>query len=418
MAGSTLFPELLPEFEFEGDVNGMRWNSTLPRLGVAYTLGRERRTVLRGSLGMFASPLRADLVRRTHPALAELALGFEDQDLDGLFDFSEPFFRFIDRGVAPRATSGGPLRNKLGLDPERTDELRLALEHEWKGNSFGVELARRRGTHLLESRRLVRQENGSMRFAHASDYGLEQVLSGLLPDGSPYRVPVYSLRPGLEDTGGSVLLNGDRSQVWEALTLRYDRRLARGFALRAHITWSDWRWQVGPLFERYDDPTDAATGAPLGVSTADNDGDAVAPSSSSGQGALNSRWAFDVFALYQLASEKPWGFDIALHLHGRQGFPVPYELSALTAGNTLLTVQATPRIDSYRLDDIITLDLHLEKGFRLRDTRLTLGLDAINFLDSEGDLARDPRLDSPRADTVLRTLSPRIFRLGLRLGFR
>lgn len=418
VAASALFPELLPEFEFAGDATAMRWNTTLPRLGAARTFGREGRTVLRGSFGMFASPLRADLVRRTHPALAELALGFEDQDLDGLFDASEPFFRFIDRGFELRPTTDGPLRNQLGLDPERTDELRIALEHELRGSTLGVEFVRRRVSNLLETRRLVRLEDGALRFAQGSDYSLDQVLTGLLPDGSPYRVPVYSLRSGIEDTGGSVLLNGDRSQIWEAVTLRFDRRLARGFSLRAQVTWSDWRWQVGSLFRHYDDPTDAATGTSLGVSTADNDGDVVAPSTPTGQGFLNSRWSFDVFALYQLAPEKPWGFDVALNLHGRQGFPVPYELSALTVGNTLLSVQATPRTDSYRLDDLMTLDLHLEKGFRLGSTRLTLGMDALNLLDTEGDLERDQRLNSPQADAVRRTLSPRMFRFGLRLGFR
>jgi len=270
----------------------------------------------------------------------------------------------------------------------------------------------------MEDRRLMRDGVGSIRFAQAGEYQLDQILSGVLPDGTPYRVPVYGLRTGLEDTGSSLVMNGDRSQVWESVTLRFDRRLARGLALRSHFTWSDWTWQVGDQFLRFDDPTDAANGAGGNISSADNDGDSAAPVAPGGGGFLNSRWSFDVFVLYQVATNKAWGFDVAANLHGREGFPVPYELSALTADHTLLAVQATPRTDSYRLDDVVTLDLHLEKGFEWRDLRFTLGIDAFNLLNAEGDLERERRLDSPRADLVQRTLSPRIFRFGLRLAWR
>ena len=33
------------------------------------------------------------------------------------------------------------------------------------------------------------------------------------------------------------------------------RRLVRGWMLRGHVTVSDWTWDLGPDFVRYDDPT-------------------------------------------------------------------------------------------------------------------------------------------------------------------
>ena len=415
VAANPLFPELLPAFDFGGDAREMSWNSTLPRLGLAHVFG-DGKTVLRASFGMFASMLDADLVRRSHPALAELSLGVDDLDSGGLVDLIDSAVQLVDRGLDPRSTAGRQERSQIGLDPERTDEWRLSLERDLKIGDLRLEVVRRRTSDLLESRRLIRDADGNFRYAQAADYRLDQVLSGLLPDGAPYRIPVYSLRPGFEDTGNSLLLNGDRSQIWEAVTLRFDRRLARGLAVRSRVTWSDWRWQVGDEFLRYDDPTDAATGEFGGVSHADNDGDAVTAASSNAF--LNSRWSFDVFVLYQVAPEKAWGFDLAASLHGREGFPIPYELATVTDDQTLLAVQATPRVDSFRLDDVVTLDLHLEKAFRIRDLRLIAALDAFNVLDSEGDLEREHRLGGPRADLVERTLSPRIFRVGFRLAWR
>ena len=412
VAAHPLFPNLLPEVEL-GDEGGLDWNSVTPRLGVAYALDAAGRTVLRGSYGFFSQRLDAELVRGTHPALEQVILAFGDFNQQGPSFDADPLNRLMERGAV-----GGTAPRVAQLEGERTDELRLSLDHEWGAATLGLELVRRRVSDVLEERRLVSDSSGTLRFARAVDYQLEQLLTGTLPDGSAYEIPIYGLQPNLEDSGQGVWLNGDRGQTYEAVTLRFDRRLSRGLALRSRLTWRDWRWRVGSEFRRYDDPTDVAlTGGPAATG-AETDGAPVAPLAASGNAFLDSGWSLAVHALYQLAPERPWGFDIALDLNARQGFPVPYELTALTADGSLLRVQATPQVDSVRLDDLVTLDLRLEKGFRVGDLRLTAALDAFNLLDTERVLERERRLDGALANSVRRTTSPRIFRFGLRIALR
>jgi len=429
-AANPLFPELLPGFEAEGGER-VEWGSVSPRLAVAWALDRRAATVLRASWSSYSSPLYADLVSRVATSAgAELYLGFEDLGFDG-FDgfggdrrpsFNTPYFILGGEGVDPRmAGAQSPHRNHLGLDPEETVERRLELERSFgTGVQLGLELLERRRTGIHEIRRLVRDADGTVRPATAADYRLDTVLSGLLPDGSGYAVPLYSLREGLEDTGGNLLRNGDRSQLYRGATLRFEKRLEDRWTVRAQLTVSDRVWQVGRFHRLGDDPTDAAVGVDpdAEVDLADNDGDVVVEQALGDRIFLNSRWSFDVFALYQLAPRRPWGFDAALHLRGREGFPIPYSVTAVGSDGSVQGVQVTPRTDTFRLEDVYTVDLRLQKELPLGPLRAALSLDAFNLLDEGYVLQRETQLNSPQGGAVRETLSPRVFRFGVRLSWR
>ncbi|MEO1366720.1 MAG: hypothetical protein AAFX50_06055 [Acidobacteriota bacterium] len=81
-------------------------------------------------------------------------------------------------------------------------------------------------------------------------------------------------------------------------------------------------------------------------------------------------------------------------------------------------VQATADVDSYRLDDVITLDLRLEKTLSLGASEATLALDFLNVLDEGLVLERETRLSSPLAGSPRATLSPRTVQAGIRWSWR
>ena len=149
---------------------------------------------------------------------------------------------------------------------------------------------------------------------------------------------------------------------------------------------------------------------------------------------INSDWSYDLSGLYQFAPDKPWGFNVAANLNGRQGYPVPYNVAfdpgdAIGARNVL----AVSDVERVRVDDIMMLNLRLEKEITLGEFGLTLSLDGFNVTNESYVLQRDSALaaqsvdlatgaitnvGSSSGDFVREVVNPRIFRLGARLSFR
>ncbi len=423
---NPVFPDLLPALHYEGGSGGFAWNTLSPRLGLAYSWGDSQRTVLRASYASFVSRLIPELISRVSPlAPSAVTLGFTDLDGNSRIDDEDPVHVVDHQGVdlSPPNSSRTVSSNLTDpvLDPEHTDELRVGLERQLGSNmELRLEVVSRQLSDVMELRRLVRDESGTVRVARARDYALDSIYTGFLPDGQPFATPVYSLKPGITATGGNLLANGDRSQRYQAVILGFERRLSNRAMLRSHVTWSDWRWHLGSDFRQFDDPTDGALqGSPdAGVNLADNNGDIVA-AQADGENRrlfLNSRWSFNLYGLYQVAPNHPWGFQCALNLSGRQGYPVPYSIVATAADRSLRQVQVTPKSDAFRLEDVYTVDLRLEKDVRLGPLRATLSLDGFNLLNAGYVLEREPQLNSPQANAARQTLSPRVFRLGVRLA--
>ncbi|MEM9555565.1 MAG: carboxypeptidase regulatory-like domain-containing protein [Acidobacteriota bacterium] len=413
---NPLFPELLPEAESAGD-RALDWIDISPRLSLARAFGNERRTILRAAYGSFASRLDDELVLRTSPlGDAEVLVGFSDLDGDRRFDKREPyelldFFNVGQPETGAAGVSGAHSADRL-LHAERTEELRIGLEHHpTRALELRLDAVARRTTSVLESRRFVLDPDAGERLARADDYVLETLLTGLLPDGTPYATPVYGLREGLETSGGALLVNGDRQRRFEGVELLVNRRLADGWMLRARASWGDWRWHLGPEFLAFDDPTDS--GPSVGeIDSADDQG---APASEDPLRYVSGRWAFDVLMLYEVARNRPWGFDLSAHVHGREGYPVPY-VATYASDEGLRDVQLVDDLDAFRLDDIITVDLRLAKSLRLGGVRATVAVDALNLFDSSFVLERENRLTSPRADIVQQTTNGRALQIGLRLS--
>ncbi|MEM6796111.1 MAG: carboxypeptidase regulatory-like domain-containing protein [Acidobacteriota bacterium] len=408
-ASNPLLPELLPQITDPGG-RAADFKDLLPRLSAAWTPGDRRKTTVHMGVSRFASRLQDSLLERVSPlAGSEIVLGFNDVDRNRRFDGSEPFI-VLDR-LGESFFEG--FSSDRDLESELTDELRLGLSFQPAyATEVRVDWVRRETSRIFDSLRLV-SDGGTVRVAQVNDYRLDTLYSGLLPDGTPYTAPVYTLRDGLQFTGGSLIRNGDREQTYESVRVGFTRRLTRGFMLRASATWNDWRWRVGGVYSAFDDPTDTALGDLDGV---DNDGAVVARSAADDRW-VDGRWSFDVVGVVQVARNRPWGFDLSAHVHGRDGYPIPYSLTVASA-DRLREVQVTSEADSYRLEDVFTVDLRVEKALSIGALETVLSLDVLNALDEGFILERQTRLSSPVTGSALASLSPRVVQLGVRVAWR
>lgn len=381
---------------------GGRPSTLSPRLGLTHALDDDRRTLLRASLSRFASRLGTRAAFHLDPAAPAASYSFL---ADGGFWYAD--------GLDPALPGFDPDTVDPELSPEITDEASLGIERAVRPEMMvGLRATWRRSKHLLEERLLVRDvSTGAVSVAEAGDWIPAGRLDGALPDGTPYWAPVFDLRPGLEWTGGRLLTNGDRRQESLDLSLYWQKRLANRWMSRGHVTWHDWTWRLGPDFVRFDDPTNTS-------GSGDDDGQRVIGSSSGlphePDRLFGSRWSFHLDGLVQL----PWDFEVSMGINGREGSPLPYYRQIARDRAGIARVQLTGRANSYRTDDLFTVDLRLGRGFHIGDLRLALSLEAFNLLDERTVLERELDLGVTRATLANETLAPRTFRLGLRVEWR
>lgn len=432
---SPLARDVLVGGDFAEANPGFDWKSISPRLGLTYALGKDRQTLLRASYAEFADQLDDSGIFTMSPGNPQYGYFYwydTNADLDLTAEEIGPFFSFA--GVDPD-NPGRRTVNEVdpGLVAPVTEELLLAVEHALRPELvLGLSLTARRYTKIEENELLVIDPDtpeGSLGRPHRrEDYVPGWTLTGTLPNGSPFSVPAYRLRPGVTSFGGVRRENGDREQEYLGASLVVHKRLSDGWLLRGHFTWSDWTWKV-PDSENEDPtvrvPVNAIDGAPVLIG---------------GSGQLkanvfvNSGWSYDVSGLYQLAPNRPWGLNVAANLFGREGYPVPYSVTFTPRdGRGRRTVLVSDEVDQFRFPDVHMLSLRLEKEIPLKSFKLAVSLDAFNVTNERvvlqrafavaatqvpGNVTPSQSLTANGSTFVTEVLPPRILRLGVRLSFR
>jgi hypothetical protein len=134
---------------------------------------------------------------------------------------------------------------------------------------------------------------------------------------------------------------------------------------------------------------------------------------------LQSTWQWNLNGMYQVAPDRPWGFNVAANLYGREGYPIPYFRPVGGRDGIGREILVVDEVTRYRYPDIFTADLRLEKEFRTTgNSSLMFSVDGFNVFNNGEVLRRAENLGAGNANWVLETVSPRIWRLGVRLSWR
>jgi hypothetical protein len=391
---------------------------------MTYALGEERRTLLRGSLSSFPSVLGLDDLYRTNPVSEQLALiVFLDEPggYTGFYDDGEPWEVF---GGAwgfdpanPTATSTSN-KNDPNMAPPIVTEAILGVEHAFRPELVaGLNLTwRRRDDRQDLSELFTDLDTDEVRTAGADEYVPDRVVSGFLPDGSPYSVPTFAADPaGLAYTGGALLTEGVRRIDYFGTSLTVTKRLTNQWMLRGFVNYTfKEEWSVPRSYFADNDPNRML---PWYANGSNVDGETFVPPAV--EAWLHSTWQWNLNGMYQVAPDRPWGFNIAANLYAREGYPIPYFRRASGLDGIRRDILVVDDITKFRFENVWTADVRLEKEFRATgNTSLTFSIDGFNIFNEGYVLRRYRNLAAGNANWVRETLSPRIWRLGVRLNWR
>ncbi|MDX1745852.1 MAG: hypothetical protein R3324_07945, partial [Halobacteriales archaeon] len=434
VAANPVFPDTLAAVDFAGNDGGFDWESISPRLGATYALGAERKTLLRASYARFAEQLSSGNISRVNPlGFAEADYTWNDANGNGVFDVGEAgqlvYFTGFDPANPGAAVS--PNRNDPNLDPSVTDELLFGVEHAFLPEFVvGADVTYRLTSDVLETRTLVRDQNGVERTTVASDWIFDHtvVSDGVtvphLPNGQQWSADYYALNPALQRTGGSLLTNGDREIEYLGAGINFTKRLANRWMARGYFQYGEAEWDVPASYNAIDNPADGVNAGDFFAPSGDGDGELfVVQSAGSGpfdNTFIQSTWSANLNGMYQFWPDQPYGFNLAVNLFAREGYAIPYtyESTLLTDGRQQQVV-VTGDVDSFRNEDIFTTDLRLEKDMPFTENLSgTLSLDVFNVFNENYAMQRNIQLDTAEANFLVQTLSPRIYRLGFRISWR
>ncbi len=251
---------------------------------------------------------------------------------------------------------------------------------------------------------------------------LEDGAVRILPDGTAFSVPTFIPNAAKVLAGGAGRFetnDPNYDQTFNGIEFSATKRLANKWMARIAAAWNNHTENYSgiPVVSDFQG-NGVAAGNPTSIDTDPLfSGGQVAPrSAGSGFGDIfiNAKWAINANALVQL----PWDVDLAANLFGKQGTPFPLFASTALGQDGTQRVLVTPAVDYFRFKDLWDLDLRLQKTLRFGGRgNMVISLDLFNVFNSNTELNRQRNLRATTFDLLTDNLSPRILRLGLRVGF-
>jgi hypothetical protein len=424
--GVSAAPEVFPEISFSDPVNPpFDWKTITPRMGITYAVGSERDTLLRASFSQFPAALSTYEVGWNNPAAPAgrgayaYFLFFDGPEDDNQWGGDEPYIFLFGLGYDPENPTSNFHTMDTNFKPELTTELIVGVEHALLPEFvLGLDYTWREIDNILAVGRNVRPagESGVGRRVVAADFVPDGSVETELPDGSESSVDTFALDPSTQYTGFSHYENDARGREYNGLALTANKRLANGWAMRGYINWGETKWVVPQSYLDNSDPNPD-------TSASDVDGALFMPRSNTkgrGERYVQSGWQANLNGLYQVALDRPWGFTVAANVYAREGHALPYNKTIRGSDGLARDISVMEgRTDRFRLDDLITTDLRVEKQFRTSgDPSLTLGIDLFNAFNEATPLSRETTLSSPTGDYLLDVVSPRIWKLGVRVSWK
>ena len=411
---SPALDDILPEIATSPVKNAIVWNAVTPRVGLTYAVTDDRKTLLRASYAMFASQLGSGAAS-VISTIQYTGIYYYAIDLNGnkSADANELLLGLGNQGYYgfdPLNPSKATTVNQIGkYKTPLTQELIVGGDHELMPN-FGVSasVTYRYYNHIIWN---------SLIGVNSSNYRQTGTLTGTTDPVGSFSVPFYALDPAKVPAGGGTSYEErvgyhQRYLGFEASAVKRlsNRWMARfGFSTNSHREYFQGA-------DALDDPTPAPTAPRL------NGGLVVVRTGGSGKSNIYlvlPQFQYIANGMYQA----PWGINFGANWVLRQGYAEPYFRSSVATGDPLSnrkSVLVTNDVGKFRLPAVSSLDVRLEKAFRIRTLNIMGDLDVFNVANSATVLGRtyDLRLTGPTGfNKTLEIMNPRILRLGVRLNF-
>lgn len=411
---NTMFPDLLPSLDFNGNSPTIDWNDISPRFGATFALDNERKTVARASYARYAGQMNPFEVTSASPVGAYytyIAYRWVDSNNDGFAQKNEILTNLgpqYSNAVDPARPTSATSPNTIDPDyhANHDNEFILGLDHELKPN-FAVGAA-------YTFRTTDGWPNWNPRIGMTSaDYTIVS-----RPSNGNFSAVAYAPNPAKVDAtgGGRILTNRpDYHSNYGGLEFTLNKRLANRWMTRVAFSINSWteHYAGGDAVQN---PTRTDSTSSGTLSGPQVDGGQIAPrSGGSGKGDLfyNARWQLNANGFYQLGR----GFDLGANLFARQGYVNPYIFQVSAGGDGSVRALAVDALDDVRNPNLFDLDLRLAKNIRMQRTNLVLAADVFNVLNTGTTLQHNRNVQSPGFNTISEIISPRILRVGVKFQF-
>jgi hypothetical protein len=435
---------VLPALSFPGDDRSLEWKTVAPRIGATYSLGADKRTLLRASYNRYVSQMGL-VVSGSNP-LGYTAFRFYGVDANGDNTIQRSELMSI-RGfsglnpVNPTSISK-TTRMDYNMKVPTTDEFILGGERELLTDfSVGLNYTYRKNDNFVATRNEKTQGKGD--WYTPADYvpvlctaaagcgngpsfvaqGQQRLAGGTFTLKDPLTGavlatfatgvrPVWQLSPSVPTATFSVITTRPGyTQKFSGFELSATKRMSHRWMLRANASWNDFTEKC--TGDAVQNPSQTLGACPGGQ---------VAPQSAAsgdfGDDFLNAKWQFNINGVYV----GPWDINLGASLSARQGYPAPLRdtVTGLRGGNQAVVLND---VGSIRFDNVYELDLRLAKDFRLANrVGLNVSGDLFNVPNKRTVLQRGTSIMQNEASLstgwrIRELQSPRVWRLGARFTF-
>jgi hypothetical protein len=409
VGANPIAPADLPAASVASRSNLIVWTTVAPRVSGSLPIGRSGRTILRGSFGVFAVPLAADLAAlieglpqrsRTFIAVADLNGNqiFDSADVSTPIE-TEIFNSRVGVHAAPRA-------EEVNVALDRAVGSRVSLRagytwRRWTGYNWlrfdGVT-----GSDFLPGGHVT----GSSNPTGAFDVPFFVLDTGVLSDDL---LRVFDARDGYR-------------QEYQGVDVTLARRPGPGWSWSLSVS-GGTHTEVFDSLDAIFDPTPLVpSSAPFNTASPSLQGGFVLRETTgdaeSGTYLMAPRYQMIATASGPLAGR----LDVTINYLARQGFAAPFFVGGVF-GSTDPTsdgakrVLVTGRVDDSRLPLVHVVDLRASYPFVLASRRAAFEVAVFNLLNSATPLARGFDLQLPSFTQVRAVMSPRVVRFGVRVGW-
>lgn len=404
---NPFFPQLMPSVDFPGVDAGIVWTDFSPRIGATYDLKGDGRTVLSSSYATYFGQMSPGQLSNQLAATGAVFVRYPWTDVNG-DQFVQPgevntSVPFLTKSNAYDPANPTNAFAPAVIDPDikndRTRELIVGFDRQMGSQmAFGASYIWRKYDQFAWTDRLNWD---------SSNYRAVQFTPTTCPAGARCEAVTY-FEPSMQIPSATQYTNRDGLyRDFNGFEVTFSKRMANRWQMNASYAYND----AVETFETsaLEDPTCGA----VGTTTVCPGSNQYAPESAgSGIGNVfqNSKWLVKLNGRVQL----PYDFNLAANMLSRQGFPFPQSILTPNRANGGGTaqVQLDP-MGEIRYDNMLTMDLRLDRTFRFGSVTLVPALDLFNLTNSNTVLAQNRQQAAANANVISGIMPPRVARVGI-----